>query len=88
VHSSHLRSGNGFSTRRARVRDMRSRELRHIILEVGDRFPLTEVFVIGSSGILAVLPDPPEGVLTATRDVDIIRQTTRMSACCCGDRSR
>jgi len=51
---------------------MRRRELQHIILEVGERFGLTEVFVIGSSAILAVLPDPPVGVLTATRDVDII----------------
>jgi len=51
---------------------MRRRELQHILLEVGERFALTEVFVIGSSAILAVLPDPPEGVLTATRDVDII----------------
>jgi len=51
---------------------VRRRELEHIILEVGERFALTEVFVIGSSAILAVLPDPPEGVLTATRDVDII----------------
>ena len=51
---------------------MRRRELQHIILEVGERFALTEVFVIGSAAILAVIPDPPEGVLTATRDVDII----------------
>jgi hypothetical protein len=47
-------------------------QLQHIILEIGKRFALTEVFVIGSSAILAVLPDPPEGILTATRDVDII----------------
>lgn len=51
---------------------MRRRELLHMVLEVGERFALTEVFVIGSSAILAVLPEPPEGVLTATRDVDII----------------
>lgn len=51
---------------------MRRRELQHIVFEVGERFALTEVFVVGSSAILAVLPDPPEGVLTATRDVDII----------------
>jgi hypothetical protein len=51
---------------------MRRRELQHILVEVGERFALTEVFVIGSSAILAVLPDPPEGALTATRDVDII----------------
>jgi len=53
-----------------RVRTVRRRELQHVILEVGERFALTEVFVIGSSAILAVLPDPPEGVLTATRDVE------------------
>jgi hypothetical protein len=46
--------------------------LQHIILEVGERFALSEVFVIGSAAILAVLPNPPEGALTATRDVDII----------------
>jgi hypothetical protein len=51
---------------------MRLRELQHIILEVGERFALREVFVIGSAAILAALPDPPEGLLTATRDVDII----------------
>jgi hypothetical protein len=45
---------------------------KHIVFEVGERFALTEVFVIGASAILAVLPDPPEGVLTTTRDVDII----------------
>jgi hypothetical protein len=51
---------------------MRRRELQHVIFEVGERFGLSEVYVIGSSAILAVLPDPPEGSLTATRDVDII----------------
>jgi hypothetical protein len=51
---------------------MRRVQLQHIIFEIGERFALTEVFVIGSSAILAVLPDPPEGALTATRDVDII----------------
>jgi hypothetical protein len=72
VRSSRLPSGNGSSIRRVRDRAVRRRELQHIILEVGERFALTEVFVIGSSAILAVLPDPPEGVLTTTRDVDII----------------
>jgi hypothetical protein len=72
VHSFHLPSGDGSSIRRARVSGMRCRELQHIILEVGARFALREVFVIGSSAILAVMPDPPEGALTATRDVDII----------------
>jgi hypothetical protein len=51
---------------------LRRRELHHIMREVRERFALTEIFVIGSSAILAVLADPPEGVLTATRDVDII----------------
>ncbi len=51
---------------------MRRAQLQHIIFEIGERFALTEVFVIGSSAILAVLPDPPEGALTATRDVGII----------------
>jgi len=50
-------------------------QLQHIIFEIGERFALTEVFVIGSSAILAVLPDPPEGILTATRDVDVIPPT-------------
>jgi hypothetical protein len=44
---------------------------QHIILEIGQRFALTEVFVFGSAAILAVLADPPEGILTATRDADI-----------------
>src|ERR1700687_2863610 len=30
------------------------------------------MYVIGSAAILAVLPEPPEGALTATRDVDVI----------------
>jgi hypothetical protein len=51
---------------------VRRSELQHVILEIGTRFNLREVFVIGSSAILAVLPDPPEGVLTQSRDVDVI----------------
>ena len=51
---------------------MRRVELQHVILEVGERFALTEVFVIGSAAILSAFPNPPQGVLTATRDVDII----------------
>jgi hypothetical protein len=51
---------------------MRRRELQHVILEVGRRFNLKEVFIIGSAAILATMPDPPEGALTMTRDVDII----------------
>jgi hypothetical protein len=51
---------------------MRLSDLQHVIFEIGERFALSEVFVIGSSAILAVLPDPPEAELTATRDVDVI----------------
>lgn len=47
-------------------------QLQHVILEIGRRFEISEVYVIGSAAILAVLPDPPEGALTATRDVDVI----------------
>jgi hypothetical protein len=43
-----------------------------VILELGCRFDLKEIFIIGSSAILAVLPDPPVGELTASRDVDVI----------------
>jgi hypothetical protein len=47
-------------------------QLQHVIFEIGRRFSLEEVFIIGSAAILAVLPNPPEGELTATRDVDVI----------------
>jgi hypothetical protein len=33
-------------------------QLQHVIFEIGRRFGLEEVFVIGSAAILAVLPDP------------------------------
>lgn len=47
-------------------------QLQHVILEVGRRFDLRNFYIIGSAAILAALPNPPEGALTATRDVDII----------------
>ena len=47
-------------------------QLQHVILEIGRRFGVREFYVIGSAAILAVLPDPPIGALTATRDVDVI----------------
>jgi len=47
-------------------------QLQHVILEIGRRFDIDEFHVIGSAAILAVLPVPPEGALTATRDVDLI----------------
>jgi hypothetical protein len=51
---------------------MHRSQLQHVIFEIGRRFSLEEVFIIGSAAILAVLPNPPEGELTATRDVDVI----------------
>ena len=51
---------------------MRRQQLQHVLLEIGRRFGLREVHVIGSAAILAALPEPPEGSLTATRDVDVI----------------
>jgi hypothetical protein len=47
-------------------------QLQHVILEIGRRFDIHEFHIIGSAAILAVLPDPPEGALAATRDVDVI----------------
>jgi hypothetical protein len=47
-------------------------QLQHVIFEIGRRFDIKEFHIIGSAAILAALPDPPEGALTATRDVDVI----------------
>ncbi len=47
-------------------------QLQHVILEIGRRFGLSDFHVVGSAAILAALPNPPEGALTATRDVDVI----------------
>ena len=47
-------------------------QLQHVILEIGRRFDLKDIYIIGSAAILAAIPDPPEGELTATRDVDVI----------------
>jgi hypothetical protein len=51
---------------------MHRNQLQHVILEVGRRFDLKDIYIIGSAAILAAIPDPPEGELTATRDVDVI----------------
>jgi hypothetical protein len=46
--------------------------LRFLIYEVGRRLQFKEVYIIGSAAIAATVPNPPEGELTATRDVDVI----------------
>jgi len=51
---------------------MQRHQLQHVILEIGRRFDLHDVYIVGSAAILAALPDPPAGSLTATRDVDVI----------------
>jgi hypothetical protein len=48
------------------------RQLQHVIFEIGRRFDLHDFHIVGSAAILATLPNPPEGALTATRDVDVI----------------
>lgn len=47
-------------------------QLQHVILEIGRRVDIDECHIIGSAAILAALPNPPDGALTATRDVDVI----------------
>lgn len=47
-------------------------QLKHVILEIGRRFDVREFYVVGSAAILATVPNPPVGALTATRDVDVI----------------
>ena len=47
-------------------------QLQHVIFEIGRRFGVTDFHIIGSAAILAALADPPEGELTATRDVDVV----------------
>jgi hypothetical protein len=51
---------------------MYRRQLQHVVLEIGLRFDLKDIYIVGSAAILAAIPDPPEGELTATRDVDVI----------------
>jgi hypothetical protein len=51
---------------------LRRDQLQRVIFEIGRRFDLDEFHIVGSAAILAALPDPPEGALTATRDVDVI----------------
>lgn len=51
---------------------MHGNQLRHVILEIGRRFDLSDFHIVGSAAILAAVPNPPEGALTATRDVDVI----------------
>ncbi len=51
---------------------MQRHQLQHVILEIGRRFDLRDFYIVGSAAVLAALPDPPAGALTATRDVDVI----------------
>ncbi len=50
---------------------MKLRQLRHVILEPGERFDLRTVYVVGASAVFASIEDPQDPALITTRDVDI-----------------
>ena len=44
----------------------------YVIIEIGHRFDLYDFHIVGSAAMLGALPTPPEGALTAMRDLDVI----------------
>ena len=46
-------------------------QLRHVIFELGERFDVRVVYIVGSSAVLASIPAPEQDELVATRDVDV-----------------
>jgi hypothetical protein len=50
-------------------------QLQHIILEIGERFDLKDIYIIGTSAILAWLPDAPIEAVVMSNDVDVIPMT-------------
>ena len=46
-------------------------QLRHVIFELGERFDVRVVYIVGSSAVLASIPAPEADELVATRDVDV-----------------
>lgn len=53
---------------------MNRAQLELVVSEVARRFDLDYFYVVGSAAVLAWIPDATAGVLTATRDVDVIPQ--------------
>jgi hypothetical protein len=46
-------------------------QLQHVVYELGERFGLPLVYIVGSSAVFATLPHTDHEALTATRDVDV-----------------
>jgi hypothetical protein len=53
---------------------MNRAQLELVVSEVARRFDLDYFYVVGSAAVLAWIPDATAGILTATRDVDVIPQ--------------
>jgi hypothetical protein len=53
---------------------MNRAQLELVVSEIARRFDLDYFYVVGSAAVLASLPDATAGILTATRDVDVIPQ--------------
>lgn len=51
---------------------MNRAQLELVVSEVARRFDLDYFYVVGSAAVLAWIPDATAGVLTATRDVDVM----------------
>lgn len=51
---------------------MNRAQLELVVSEIARRFELDYFYVVGSAAVLAWIPDATSGILTATRDVDVI----------------
>jgi len=51
---------------------MNRAQLELVVSEIARRFDLDYFYVVGSAAVLAWIPDATAGILTATRDVDVI----------------
>ena len=51
---------------------MRREHLLHLLVELAERFGRSEFYVIGSSAILASIPDSADATLLQSRDADIV----------------
>ena len=53
---------------------MNRTQLELVVSEIARRFDLDYFYVVGSAAALASIPDVTAGILTATRDVDVMPQ--------------
>lgn len=51
---------------------MNRAQLELVVSEIARRFDLDYFYIVGSAAVLAWIPDVTAGILTATRDVDVI----------------